>query len=248
MVRNLSELFPLGKPVIGMIHLAGSNPNEKLNRALEEMAIFEEEGVAGAIVENYHGTQADIERLFNHMREQKRGTRLVLGVNLLSNPCYGLKLVRKYQIIKFVQFDNLQDNFHDLPEYLAMRALAEYKNIPVFGGIRFKYTASTGKTLKRDVRDGMSRCEAIVTTGEGAGIETPIDKLKEFKKIMGDYPLIVGAGVTATNVYDQLSIADGAIVGSYFKNGNTENPVDKERVRELASQHPDLRKRVPIYF
>ena len=47
--------------------------------------------------------------------------------------------------------------------------------------------------------------------------------------------------MAASNVYEQLSVADGAIVGSYFKNGNTENPVDAKRVRELMSEVVKLR-------
>jgi len=51
---------------------------------------------------------------------------------------------------------------------------------------------------------------------------------------MGNFPLIVGAGVTASNVYGQLIVTDGAIVGSYFKpNGDTQLPVDRAKVREL---------------
>jgi len=236
MTHKFNELFVIEKPIIGMIHLAGNNSGEKLNRALEEIAIFEEEGIKGAIVEDYHGTQRDIENLFNKMKEQKHGTNLVFGVNLLSNPCYGLELARKYGIIKFVQFDNVQDNFTGLPQYLAMRKLEEYGDILVLGGIRFKYTRPTGKTLEQDIADGIKRCDAIVTTGEGTGKETPIEKLREFRKIMKDYPLIVGAGVNAKNVYEQLSIADGAIVGSFFKNGNTENPIDRKKIKELISQ------------
>ena len=75
MTHKFNELFVIEKPIIGMIHLAGNNSGEKLNRALEEIAIFEEEGIKGAIVEDYHGTQRDIENLFNKMKEQKHGFR-----------------------------------------------------------------------------------------------------------------------------------------------------------------------------
>ena len=84
--------------------------------------------------------------------------------------------------------------------------------------------------------EGISRCEAIVTTGSGTGIETPRDKLERFRSHLGYFPLIVGAGVNAENVKEQLAIADGAIVGSYFKpQGDTGQPVDRERVRELMT-------------
>ena len=126
--------------------------------------------------------------------------------------------------------------------YLSLRQSEDYKDLCIFGGIRFKYTELTGKTLEEDLRDGMSRCEVIVTTGKGTGIPTPKEKLEEFRRIMGkDYPLIVGSGVNADNVYEQLGIADGAIVGSFLKNGYTENSVDGKRVAELMKEVERLR-------
>ena len=109
-----------------------------------------------------------------------------------------------------------------------------HSNIQVLGGIRFKYKRETGNPLEVDLAEGVSRCEAIVTTGDGTGVETPIDKLRMFKKYLVNFPLIVGAGVTAQNAYEQLRVADGAIVGSYFKpDGDTQEPVDRKRVRDF---------------
>ena len=45
--------------IIGMIHLAGEKPVE---RAIEELIIFEQERIDGAIIENYHGTLLDVEK------------------------------------------------------------------------------------------------------------------------------------------------------------------------------------------
>ena len=36
---------------------------------------------------------------------------------------------------------------------------------------------------------------------------------------MGDFPLVVGAGMTPDTCAEQFSVADAAIVGSYFKQG-----------------------------
>lgn len=77
----------------------------------------------------------------------------------------------------------------------------------------------------------MERCDAIVVTGEGTGISTDLDKIKTFRTVLGDFPLIVGAGMTEGNVVEQLALADGGIVGSWFKEyGKVEHPVDDERV------------------
>ena len=80
----------------------------------------------------------------------------------------------------------------------------------------------------------MERCDAIVVTGAGTGISTDLDKIKNFRAILGDFPLIVGAGMTAETAQEQLTFSDGAIVGSYFKEfGEAEYPVDETRVKEF---------------
>jgi predicted TIM-barrel enzyme len=49
-------------------------------------------------------------------------------------------------------------------------------------------------------------------------------------------PLLIGSGVTPDTVAELLSVADGAIVGTFVKrDGNVRNPVDPERVRRLVA-------------
>ena len=209
-----------------MIHLAGANRAEKLRRALDELTIYEEEGVDGAIIEDYHGDFRDVRAALLGSRDHT----IIRGVNILkgrANPFDYATLCGG----KFVQLDNIQTPDLDLDDYNKSR---KQLDVSVFGGVRFKYTRETGNPLEQDLREAQTRCEAIVTTGAGTGIETPLVKLKEFRAIMGNFPLIVGAGVTASNVYGQLIVTDGAIVGSYFKpNGDTQLPVDRAKVREL---------------
>ena len=256
MAKKFSDLFNVKKPIIGVIHLAGEDSYCRISRALEEISIFEKEGIDGAIVEDYdrRSTFQDVVGTLDKL--SKIENKIVFGVNVLGNPYSGFELANLFGA-RFVKFDNIQTPGMDLRFYNEMRSMSH--DVSVLGGVRFKYAMPSGNSLEADLKEGMSRCEAIVTTGEGeqfheskfwnpiqeglrAGrIETPMEKLIEFRKIMGNYPLIIGAGVAASNVYEQLSVADGAIVGSYFKNGNTENPVDAKRVRELMSEVVKLR-------
>ena len=226
MGKDFFRLFP-GKSVIGMIHLAGRDRNEVLERALEEVSIYEEGGLHGIIVEDYHGTPKDVENTLKNLRG--RHNKLVVGVNVLSLP-YSSFSYDGYGV-KFAQFDSVQEPGINPGIYNQMRIL--YPEMVVLGGIGFKYIKPTGKTLEQDIAEGMSRCEAIVTTGEATGLETPIEKLIEFRRIMGEFPLIVGSGVNDKNIREQMEICDAAIVGSYFKNENTLDKVCRERVRRL---------------
>jgi hypothetical protein len=235
---ELENLFKTKKPILGMIHLAGSTTNEKIQRALDELVIYEEEGVNGAIIEDYHGGMHDV---YDTLKEaSKSNLKLVLGLNVLRNPYLGFVWAEELGG-KFIQFDNVQTNGVCPKQHKMMRE--RFPNIYVLGGVRFKYTPQTGNSLEQDIAESKKRCDAIVTTGEGTGIETPIEKLKNFKSHMDKFPLFVGAGVIDKNCYEQLTIADGAIVGSYFKpNGNTNLPVDRYLVKNLMGIVNEVRK------
>jgi len=231
MEEKLKTIFKTEKPIIGMIHLAGNNQQDRIKRALEELTIYQEEGIDGAIIEDYHGTSQDV---YETLRESSRkGLKIVRGVNVLRNPYSAFKLASDFGA-KFIQFDSVQTPDLDLELYNQLRK--EYPSIAVLGGVGFKYIQPTGNSLEIDLEEGKSRCEAIVTTGSGTGIETPIEKLREYKRLLRNFPLIVGAGVNLENISEQLKICDGAIVGSYFKpNGNTLLPIDRKRVKDLMN-------------
>jgi len=234
MENKFQRLFSVKKPIIGMIHLAGNSLNEKIGRALNELEIYQSEGVDGAVVEDYH---ADGNSLISVLKEiSKKQWNLKLGVNYLRDPNWGFELAQKYGA-SFVQIDSVDE---DLDRYSSERKT--FPNLAVLGGVRFKYQPSTGKSLEEDIVQGKSRCDAIVTTGDGTGLETPIEKLKQFKHILPNFPLIVGAGVDYSNVIEQLMIADSAIVGSYFKpEKNTYAPVGRELVREFMDRVKEVR-------
>lgn len=228
MQSSFRNLFTVKKTIIGMIHLAGSNRNERVTRALEELSLYQEEGIDGAIIEDYHGTPEDIYETL--IQSGNVGFRIIKGINVLRNPYSAFQWASDFGA-KFIQFDSVQTTDLNLELYNKLRK--EYPNIVVLGGVGFKYTSLTGNPLEVDLEEGKSRCDAIVTTGSGTGIETPLEKLKEFKRLLENFPLLVGAGVNLDNVYEQLSVADGAIVGSYFKCGDTSLPVDRKRVKDL---------------
>jgi len=227
-MNKLNQIFP-ERPIIGMIHLAGRTRDEKVSRALEEMAIYQEEGVSGVIIEDYHGSPEDVVETLRQSSSQN--FNLVRGINVLRNPYSAFELADRFGS-KFIQFYSVQTQELNLELYQTQRE--KYPNVAVFGGVGFKYVAPTGNPLEKDLSEGRSRCEAIVTTGSGTGIATPTEKLEEFKRLLGDFPLIVGAGVNLDNAYEQLGTTDGAIIGSYFKpQGNTQLPIERQRVKSL---------------
>jgi len=237
MAPPFTQVFSTKKPIIGMIHCAGNTPKEKTQRALEELTIYQEEGIDGAIVEDYHGEYEDVYQVLQSSKERYPG--LVIGLNLLrkSYPVFGLAQTHG---IRYIQFDSIPTS--DITTEIYDQKRREFPDLAILGGVGFKYIPATGNPLQHDLEKGRSRYDAIVTTGTGTGIETPLEKLRQYKSLLGQFPLIVGAGVTASNAYEQLSIADGAIVGSYFKSeGDTQSPVKRHKVRELMKIVRQLR-------
>lgn len=245
--KSFRDLFKgIPKPIIGMIHLAGENYKEKIERVKEELNIFEEEGINGALFENYHGTLQDV---FDALGEcMYLNKNVVLGANILRNPYEAFQFTESsyfsWRGVRFIQFDSVQTKDLEKETYASLR-----KEFPcvVLGGVGFKYTGETGNSLDRDLVECMPRCEAIVTTGSGTGIETPLSKLKDYRKemdkIQKSFPLIVGAGLTADNAYEQLMIADGAIVGCFLKkDGKTENEVSQTKTHDLMKSVKEVRR------
>jgi len=87
--------------------------------------------------------------------------------------------------------------------------------------------------------------DAICVSGATAGSPTDAESLRVVKAAAGAVPVFVNTGVRAENVALQLSLADGAIVGTYFKAGGVfENPVEKSRVEELMGAAREYRKQL----
>ncbi len=241
--NHFYQLFPNPKPILGMIHLAGDDP---VNRALEELSVYDYGGLDGAIIENYHGSMDQVQETLEIAASQFSHTKLVLGVNILPNEFESaLRMAAKYA--GFVQLDYVAGKYRNTPDFDVqgyMQLRQQMPGIVVLGGVRPKYYQPiSDSNVEADLMVGRQLADAVVVTGSGTGHETPREKIIAFRETLGcDYPLIVGAGVTAANVYEQLSIADGAIVGSAFKPGkDTQAPVERRLVHEFMEEVSRLR-------
>lgn len=231
--------FGTKHPIIGMIHLAGKNKAEILETAFNELKDFEKAGVDAAIIENYHGRISHVEMVLKEI--QGKFPKLKIGINILPND-YQLAfiLARKYHA-DFIQLDYVAGKYKDIGGDIQLDYKDYYKyrrafsDILVLGGVHPKYyQPAEGSRLTKDLETAKNRADAIVVTGAGTGKETPLDKVVRFRTLIGnDFPLIIGAGVTAENAKQQLPIGNGAIVGSYFKDGDTSAVVKPSRVNKF---------------
>ena len=234
-MRTLKEVFGVNKPIIGMLHMTGYGADEKMEIAKKEIEIMYRNGVNAVLVENYYGGAEDVQNALKYLQENYPDK--AYGVNMLGFPEMAFDMARKYGA-RFVQIDSVCGHLKpkdDVKYALKLEKLMGDHDIFLLGGVRFKYqSVRSGRSLEEDLKIGSERCDAIVVTGEGTGISTDLEKIKTFRTILGDFPLIVGAGMTADTAQEQLTYSDGAIVGSYFKeSGITDNPVDEKRVQDF---------------
>lgn len=76
--------------------------------------------------------------------------------------------------------------------------------------------------------------DALCVSGLTAGVETDASTLKIVKEAVPDTVVFANTGVRKENVEQQLTFADGAVVGTTFKiDGKFTNHVDESRVREF---------------
>ena len=225
-------------PILAMLHLKGENPEERLKRAITEADIYSECGVDAMIVEDYFGTEADVENVLAYLSMER--PKYTLGVNVLDNFAKSYELALQYGA-KFMQVDSICGHLNSSDEKLYFEMIDGYrkdKKIFVIGGVRFKYQPYlSNRSLKADLKIGMEHCDAIAVTGAGTGIDTEIEKIREFRKIIGNFSLVVAAGMTKETIREKLSIGDAAIVGSTFKDNRKDSgDVSAEHVREFMNE------------
>lgn len=224
--------FPVPKPALGMLHLGGDTPADRLAGAVEEARIMAGEGMDGLVVENYFGDADDVERALERLLALNLGP--AIGINVLRDNKRAFALARRHPVA-FIQIDSVCGHLPPEQDAAFAADLAADRagagagaGALLFGGVRFKYQpVLSGRPEDEDVRLGAARCDALVVTSDATGQETDPAKLRRFRAAAGArVPILIGAGMTEGNAASQLALADGAIVGSWLKEGH----VDKGRV------------------
>jgi membrane complex biogenesis BtpA family protein len=120
--------------------------------------------------------------------------------------------------------DNIKLMFNILPEasaYLGVRSLTEIAKTTVFNG----------------------EPDMVCVSGMKAGAATSAEALREVTKAIPGTPVFANTGVNSKNAVEQLSIADGAVIGSAFKKNNDFfDLVDQEKVARLMDAVRAFRK------
>lgn len=249
------------KPVIGVVHLPPlpGSPlyrgwkiefEEIVDRAVKDAMALTEGGVDAIIVENYGDKPFEprvrrpetIAALSVIVREVKRETGLIVGVNVLRNSAPEALAIAYASGASFIRVNSLVYPAYAPSGILepVARELVEIKtrlnaNIQVLADVHVKHAVTIpGLTIEEEAREAAERglADALIVTGTRTG--APAEPKDIVLAKTAGIPVLAGSGVTPRNIRLYWRIADGFIVGSYFKQeGKPENPVVVARVKEL---------------
>jgi predicted TIM-barrel enzyme len=242
--ERFTRVFAVPKPILGMLHLKGDDRADVVSRAAREADILVENGIDGLVVEDYFGSVGDVEAVLELLASTPPG--VPYGVNVLDDGPASFALADRYGAA-FVQMDSVAGHLSGVDDVAFTAELArlrEGSDVLLLGGVRFKYQpVLSGNPVEVDLRAALARCDAVVVTGAGTGVETSPERVRQFRDTLGPvFPVVVGAGLTAANCSETLAIADAAIVGSSLKDTlRADGDVSGRRVLELMAAVRDLR-------
>ena len=265
----MEELFGVKKPVIGMCHMQAmpGDPQYALDKGLEwvyeqarvDMLALQDGGVDGILFSNEFSLPylTKVETITAVcmaaiIGELKREIKIPYGINVLWDPRASIdvamatsaKFVREIftgvyasdfglwntnagEVIRHqhaVGADHVRLLFNIVPEsavYLGNRQIVDIARSTVFN----------------------NQPDGLCVSGLTAGAETSVQTLKLVKEAVLDTPIFANTGVRLDNVYEQLEVADGAVIGTTFKqDGQTWNPTDVNRVKALMDKVKTFRK------
>lgn len=111
-------------------------------------------------------------------------------------------------------------------------------HVQILADVLVKHAVPVGNLALADsARDTLERglADALIVSGVGTGHPTAAEDVAVVRKACPGATILLGSGVSASNVAKYQPAADGFIVGSSLKrNGRVDQAVDVRRVRQLA--------------
>lgn len=177
--------------------------------------------------------------------------RVPFGVDVLWDPkaalalakATGARFIRGVLTGTFVSDMGLWNTA--VGEVYRYRKLIDAMQVKVFFNISAEFASPVDRRPLEEIARSVvfsSLADAVLVSGPMTGVPPSLETLTRVKEAVGDTPVLVNTGVNQENVAEFLKVADGAIVGTYFKKeGVTWNPVDVNRVRALMDRVKSLR-------
>ena len=264
-------MFHSTKPVIAMIHVgalpgtpaSSRSVREIVTQAVAEARIYRDGGVHGIGIENMH----DVPYLRGSVGPEitsamtaialavKDASNLPCGIQILAGANHEALAVAHAADLQFVRvegyaFAHVADEGiieSSAASLLRYRRAIGAERVQVWADVKKKHSAHA---LTADVSIGETaeavafmRADAVIVTGAATGLEASDADLSNVRRHCR-LPLFIGSGVSAENLERYAALADGFIVGSFFKkDGRWSEPVDPRRVERLMQAHAQTTRR-----
>ena len=270
-MKRFREIFHTERPIIGMVHLLplpGSPRYEPggmkkvFERAEEESLILEEAGVDALQIENTWDlpyskpdrigpeTIAGIAAVAGIII---RKVKIPVGINCHINgvcqalavaEAVGAEWVRAFELANaYISNSGVIEAAG--PEALRYRAHLRGEGIMIFGDFHVKHGSHyilSDRLLEEQARDVENYGgDAVIVTGLKTGSAPTTEDINRIQQAV-TVPVLIGSGLSSTNLDDLFPLSDGAIVGSSFKeDGKWQNPIDFKRVSEFMQKIRSMR-------
>ncbi len=214
--------------------------------ALRDLCALEAAGFDGALIENENdkphtefATPAQIASFTTIAQAVRKKATIPIGVQMMLNDWKSSFSIAKVVGAKFTRLDVFVDHvtsrwgeIHPNPREIMNYKKEIFPELLLLTDIQVKHKIMlTPRPLAASARLAITHgSNGLVITGEATGKETPIAKLREIRAAFPKVPIFVGAGIRRENILEQLSVANGAIVGTSIK---TKNMVDVKKAKML---------------
>lgn len=252
------------KQLIAMIHVPAlpGTPMNKLtmkkiiNVCLTEAETYLNEGIKTLAIENMHDTPYLLKKVGPEIVSSMTAIALQIknkfdvpcGIQILAGANKEALAVAKASGLDFIRaegfvFAHVADEGifqSDAGELLRYRKTIEAEDIFIYTDIKKKHSShsitSDTNIVETSKAAEFFNSDGIIITGISTGKEPDINELKSVRKNI-NLPLIIGSGMTADNIEKFYNLADGFIVGSYFKkDGKWKNKLDTNRIRNFVEK------------
>ncbi len=251
------------KTVIGMIHTIaspgtpkyGNSINEIIDKACSEAEIYSKYNFDTIILENMHDVPymnrkvgpevtAVMTAVALNVRKIFPGS---IGIQILAganSDALAIALAANLQFIRAEGFVYSHIADEGMMNACAGELLRYRKNIgadhiKVFTDIKKKHSShsitsdvnltETARAAEFFLSDG------LIVTGASTGLPADVNDAEQLYSST-NLPIMIGSGITASNVKDYLPCADGFIVGSFFKDNNFwANQINTKNIESLLS-------------
>jgi uncharacterized protein len=250
-ITGVVHLSPLPGAALGK---PASSLSEILDRARRDACALAEGGVNALIVENFGDVPFTRDRVHPHtvaamtlaVESVMAESGLPIGINVLRNDGISAVSIAAATGATFVRINvyvgaavtdqGLIEGNAEAVQALNKRLGAR---IDVWADIDVKHAAQIApRPIGEIASDAIERglAQAVIVTGGGTGKEIDLRDLQSTRAAVPEARILAGSGITDANVAQILNIADGVIVGTYFKkDGIVSNPVDIDRVKRLIA-------------